>query len=61
MQTRLSLGSAKGFQLSGFDALPYGVCRMVYVETKSAKFLFGLQDYDARHGLCLLPRTPLMR
>jgi hypothetical protein len=48
--------TSPGFQLSGFDALPYGVRPVIYVNTKSAEFLFDLQDL--KRGVRLLSRRP---
>jgi hypothetical protein len=45
--------SAKRFRLSGFDALPYGVRPVIYVDTKPAEFLFDLQDFERASG-CFL-------
>ena len=45
--------SAKGFQLSGFDAVPYDLRTVIYVDTKSAEFLFDLQDFERVSG-CFL-------
>lgn len=45
--------SAKGFQLSGFDAVPYDVRTVIYVDTKSAEFLFDLQDFERVSGYFL--------
>jgi hypothetical protein len=53
------LASAKRFQLSGFDAPPYGVRPVIYVDTKRAEFLFGLQDFERASGRFLGFRNSL--
>jgi len=45
--------SAARFQLSGFDALPYGVRPMADIEPQSAEFLFDLQSIERASG-CFL-------
>ena len=45
--------SAKGFQSSSFDAVPYDLRTVIYVDTKSAEFLFDLQDFERASGYFL--------